>query len=97
MLAFPFLRKRLEEIGVRPEKIHDCYPVVNVPLFMDRSPNRKGVMNIGAALPKKQMDDFFLLASQVPGQRFTLYAMGGTEELRERNRASVTPSPCTLP
>jgi hypothetical protein len=29
ILAFPFLRSTLTEVGISPAKIHDCYPVVD--------------------------------------------------------------------
>lgn len=88
ILAFPFKRDLLERSGVAPEKITDCWPVVNYDRFHDRSPNGTGVMNLGAALPKKRMQDFLALAQRVPEHEFRLYALSyNTEELRaERDR-----------
>lgn len=76
VLTFPFTRPIFEAAGILPEKIVDCYPVVNYPLFYDRSPNGDGVMNVGAAIPKKRMEDFVDLAAQRPGIAFDLYALG---------------------
>ncbi|HKQ04903.1 MAG TPA: hypothetical protein VJ464_07210 [Blastocatellia bacterium] len=76
ILSFPFTRPLLENAGIRGEKILDCYPVVNYPRFHDRSPNGGAVMNVGAAIPKKRMEDFIDLACQFPGTEFNLYAVG---------------------
>jgi len=75
VLAFPFARPALERGGVRSDKIFDCFPVVNYGRFHDRSPNGDAVMNIGACLPKKQMEDFLHLAAAVPSKEFNLYAL----------------------
>jgi glycosyltransferase involved in cell wall biosynthesis len=92
ILAFPFARPLLEQGGVRPEKIHDCYPVVNYPRFLDRSPNGKGVMNVGACLPKKQMADFLELACAFPDRPFDLYALGyQTPEITRLNESRGDP------
>jgi Glycosyl transferase family 2 len=88
VLSFPFTRPLLEKAGIRPEKIHDCYPVVNYRRFHDRSPNGEAVMNVGAAIPKKRMEDFIELAAQFPGMEFNLYAVGHTvDELARCNKA----------
>ena len=76
ILAFPFVRPHFEWAGMRAEKIHDCYPVVNYERFHDSSPNGQAVMNGGACLPKKQMEDFLELATALPEREFNLYAMG---------------------
>jgi hypothetical protein len=76
ILAFPFLRPRLEKAGFHGEKIHDCYPVVHYKRFYDPSPNGRDVMNVGACLPKKGMEDFLKLARLVPDRSFNLYALG---------------------
>jgi len=76
VLAFPFVRPYLERAGIRAEKIHDCYPVVNYERFHDKSSNGQAVMNGGACLPKKQMEDFLTLATTLPKMEFNLYAMG---------------------
>jgi hypothetical protein len=76
VLTFPFGRPILENIGVRGDKIHDCYPVVNFERFFDRSPNGQAVMNVGACLPKKKMTDFLQLAAGASHLDFNLYALG---------------------
>ena len=76
VLTFPFTRQILERAGVRSEKIHDCFPVVNYRLFHDSSPNGQSIMNVGACIPKKSMEDFLQLAKEVPNLEFNLYAMG---------------------
>jgi glycosyltransferase involved in cell wall biosynthesis len=75
VLAFPCSRPFLESQGVPPHKIRDCYPVVDVRRFLDRSPNGADVMNVGACLPKKRMEDFVALSAMVPSRRFRLYAV----------------------
>lgn len=88
MLGFPFLRKRFEMAGINPEKIVDCFPVVNYPAFLDPSPNGHSIMNVGAALPKKNMEDFLRLSTLLPGKEFNLYALGyDTENLKAANQA----------
>jgi glycosyltransferase involved in cell wall biosynthesis len=87
MLGFPFLRRRLEAAGIRSEKFVDCFPVVKHTLFDDRSKNGSGVMNVGAALPKKNMNDFFRLSKLRPEKQFNLYALGyKTKQLMETNK-----------
>ena len=86
ILAFPFLKPRLVEAGMTPSKVHDCLPVVDFDRFYDRSPNTPGVMNVGAALPKKNMDGFLRLATQIRGLPVRLYPVGyDLAQLRERN------------
>lgn len=86
ILAFPFVRPRLEAAGIPGEKIHDCFPVVNYELFHDRSPNGEQVMNTGAGIAKKQMDGFIRLGTMVPNRQFNLYALGHqVEELASLN------------
>jgi hypothetical protein len=86
ILAFPFLRQRLERAGCDGDKIYDCYPVVNYRRFYDPSPNGNDVMNVGACLPKKSMEDFLRLAQRVPNRTFNLYALGyGVESIAHLN------------
>src|SRR5262249_5515403 len=92
VLTFPFTRGLFAAAGVREDKVHGCYPVVNFRRFHDRSPNGPGVMNVGACLPKKQMSDFLELAARVLGKEFDLYAMGyKVEEMRRLNEAAGRP------
>lgn len=86
VLAFPFVRPHLERAGMRAEKIYDCYPVVDYERFQDSSPNGQAVMNGGACLPKKKMEDFLALATALPETEFNLYAMGyRVKDLRQAN------------
>lgn len=76
VLTFPFTRPIFRQCGVRDDKVFDCWPVINYGRFHDESPNGPDVMNVGACLPKKHMEDFLELATLVPQRRFHLYAMG---------------------
>jgi hypothetical protein len=76
VLAYPFLLPRLLNAGIRGDKLHGCFPVVDVQRFLDRGANGDQVMNVGAALPKKNMLDFSRLSALMPGRTFNLYAMG---------------------
>ncbi len=88
ILSFPFTRPILERLGVRPAKIHDCWPVIDFDRFHDESPNGHGIMNVGAAIPKKNMADFLRLGALLPKRALTLYAMGyEIDRLREMNAA----------
>ena len=92
VLAYPYTRPLLEGAGIRPDRIHDCFPVVNVPKFHDRSPNGTAVMNIGAAIPKKRMEDFVDLAAMTPGLEFDLYGVGWVvDELRQYKASKGAP------
>ena len=86
VLAFPWAVERLVGVGVPADKIRACWPVVDYDRFHDESPNGDRVMNLGAAQPKKGMDDYIRLAAGVPGRGFDLYAVGfGIERLRDLN------------
>lgn len=92
ILAFPFLRSRLERAGFGTDKIYDCYPVVSYRRFYDPSPNGYGIMNVGACLPKKNMEDFLRLAQLVPNRTFNLYALGyGVESIARLNEGMGKP------
>ena len=92
VLAFPFGRSFLEKEGVRADKIIDCYPVVNYRRFYDRSPNGDYIMNTGAAIPKKKMEDYITLASRIPNKKFNLYALGyEVDKLESLNNGAGNP------
>lgn len=76
MLTFPFTRPILEGMGVAPAKIVECWPVIDFDRFHDETPNGTAIMNVGAALPKKNMDAFIRLGTLMPGAELNLYAMG---------------------
>ena len=82
----------MQNAGIRDEKIVNCYPVVNYARFHDRSPNGTAVMNIGAAIPKKKMEDFVDLAAASEGLDFNLYAVGhAVGRLAKYNEAKGSP------
>ncbi|MDQ3254145.1 MAG: hypothetical protein M3R15_09610 [Acidobacteriota bacterium] len=92
VLAFPFTLPHLEKAGIRGEKLHGCYPVVNYRRFHDRSPNGEAVMNTGACLPKKKFEDFLKLAAARPGTEFNLYALGyQVEKITQLNERMGNP------
>jgi glycosyltransferase involved in cell wall biosynthesis len=76
ILTFPFTIPWLKKAGFKESKLVPCWPVVDVAAFANQDENGKGVMNTGAALPKKNMEDFILLGSKVPERKFTLYPLG---------------------
>ena len=87
VLTFPFAKPLLEQTGMREDKLVPCFPVVDYNLFHDETPNGDRVMNVGACLPKKQMEDFLDLAASMPDRGFDLYAMGyDTADITDRNR-----------
>ena len=91
ILAFPFSRPVMESIGIPMAKLIDCYPVVNYRRFYDRSPNGDAVLNVGACIPKKRMENFVDLGKAVK-QRLNLYAIGReSATLRAYNEANGSP------
>jgi glycosyltransferase involved in cell wall biosynthesis len=76
VLTFPFTRTLLEKAAIDGNKIYDCNPVVNFRRFYDKSPNKKGVMNSGAGLSHKGMEDFLELALIAPHKQYNLYTVG---------------------
>jgi hypothetical protein len=92
VLTFPFTRPIFQRFGVRDEKVFDSWPVINYARFHDESPNGQDVINVGAGLPKKQMDDYLRLAKMVPQRRFHLYAMGyDSKEINKWNKEMGRP------
>jgi hypothetical protein len=91
VLAFPFVRGSMESIGIPSAKIIDCYPVINYSRFNDRSPNGDAVLNVGACIPKKRMEDFVDLGKLVE-KRFNIYAIGYEHDaLLAYNQANGSP------
>jgi hypothetical protein len=76
VLAFPFARPLLISAGCQDSKIVDCFPVVAYKKFLNKEPNGSGVMNVGACIPKKKMENFIDLAAMVPNRAFSLYSIG---------------------
>ncbi len=76
ILAMPFTRPFLESSGLPAALIVDAPPVVDFHHFYNRAKNGTGIMNIGACLPKKRMEDFVDLAARMPSLEFNLYPIG---------------------
>jgi hypothetical protein len=76
VLGFPPALRRFERAGWDMAKVRDCYPVIEYDWFYDRGPNGDAIMNVGACIPKKNMEDFVRLGAAVPGRAFNLYALG---------------------
>lgn len=95
VLTFPFTRPYLESCGVPADKILDCYPNIDFARFHDTSPNGNHVMNVGACIPKKKMEDFVALARLVPERPFHLYPVSYQTEQFARFNAQQG-SPVTL-
>jgi hypothetical protein len=95
ILGFPFLREKMVRAGFPNEKLVDAFPVANIPLFRNREPNGERVMNVGACLPKKKMEDFLLLGKLVPERGFDLYAMS-YEQDEMKAKAAAMQSPITF-
>jgi glycosyltransferase involved in cell wall biosynthesis len=86
VLCFPFMRQRLIDAGLPERKVFACNPVIDVLRFRDLAPNGADIMNVGAALPKKNMEDFIALSKLVPERTFNLYGLGyDTPRLMEVN------------
>ena len=79
-LCFPYGKEIMIRVGVDASKIHPCWPVANIKLFRNRDPNGPDVMNVGAALPKKDMNSFADLARLNPDVRWDLYMLGYNAE-----------------
>ena len=92
ILTFPFSTERLAGAGIPEEKLIPCRPVLDYERFHDESPNAPGVLNGGAALPKKDFFAYLELGRLVPELDFDLYPIGyGLEKLRERNEELNNP------
>jgi len=88
VLAFPGTCDILLRAGVKGDKLHSCFPVVNYRRFHDEGPNGGAIMNVGAALPKKEMESFLALSKLRPERVFNLYALGyDVRELAQMNNA----------
>lgn len=89
VLCYPFARDRLVAAGLPADRVIACNPVVDVHRFRNRGPNGSAVMNVGAAIPKKNMADFVALSRLVPERAFNLYALGYlTQDLASLNRTA---------
>jgi hypothetical protein len=105
ILTFPFTREILTRVGVRDDIVHDCWPVVDFARFHDEGPNGAAVMNVGACIPKKNMESYVHLGALVRERKFSLYAMGYgvgkiqalNEELGRPVRISGAIEPADMP
>lgn len=89
VLCFPFMRERLIAAGLPADKVIACNPIIDVHRFRNTEPNGGAIMNVGAAIPKKNMADFIALSRLVAGRDFNLYGLGYlTQELMEQNRSA---------
>jgi glycosyltransferase involved in cell wall biosynthesis len=92
ILAFPFSRAFLKSSGTDMTKVVECYPCIDYKRFHDRTPNGEAIMNVGACIPKKRMEDFLELGQRLPDQRFNLYPLSyDTEALADKNTAMGSP------
>jgi hypothetical protein len=92
ILTFPFTIEHLIDAGVDQTKVVPCYPVIDFARFYDLSPNGDAIMNVGAALPKKDHKSYVDLAGRLPDRRFNLYAMGyESSEIGEYNQSLGSP------
>jgi hypothetical protein len=92
VLTFPFARARLERAGFPGDKLVDCFPVMNFRDFFDPRPNGDAIMNVGACIPKKRMEDFVDLALMAPALEFNLYALGyNVDRLQEFANSRQSP------
>ena len=76
VLGFPFVCELLRHHGLREELLHESWPVIDYQRFFDRSPNGSGVLNVGAALEKKNFPGYIDFAATRADLRFSLYPIG---------------------
>ncbi len=86
-LAMPFAVPLLKAWGAPAEKVITVPPVFSFDHFFDQSMNGSAIMNIGAALPKKNMGAYLKLAHSMPERCFDLYGIGfDVDKLQQQNR-----------
>lgn len=81
VLAFPFLRARLLEAGLKEEKIIDTMPVVDTSLFPFVENHGSSIINLGLMATKKNMEDFIRLSKLRRDLNFNLYPMGSSKKI----------------
>ena len=92
VLGFPFVHELLRDHGLRDDLIHRSWPVIDFDRFLDRGPNGDGVLNLGAALEKKNMKGYIEFAASQRQLRFSLYPVGYmTQELLDCNTRLGSP------
>jgi hypothetical protein len=92
VLGFPFILDILRDHGLREDLITPSFPVIDSERFLDRSPNGEGILNLGAAIVKKDMKGYVKFASKHRRLRFSLYPIGDrTQELLDYNTKLGSP------
>jgi hypothetical protein len=92
ILTYPFTRPFLEANGVPPHKIIESFPNIDYSRFHDTSPNGSNIMNLGACIPKKRMEDFVELAKRLPQRSFHLYPVSyNTRNFEQYNEQQGRP------
>ncbi len=87
VLAFPFAKKNLVDLGIKVEKVIESFPVVDFEKFHNEGDNGTDILNMGAAIKKKGFENFMDLAKKLPDLKFRLYAIGyNKKEYEELNR-----------
>jgi glycosyltransferase involved in cell wall biosynthesis len=99
VLAMPFAVPLLvEHARVDAAKVISSPPVVDFNFFYDRAANTGGVMNTGACIPKKAMEDFVVMATKLREYSFDLYAIGhDIDKLSKFNAEHGSPVNIHLP
>ncbi len=91
ILAFPYACQILAEKGIKRSKLKACWPVIKYNRFYDRSDNSQGVLNIGACIPKKKLEDYVELG-KMTNQTLNLYSIGfNTDSIVKLNRDNGSP------
>ncbi|MDH3650807.1 MAG: glycosyltransferase [Saprospiraceae bacterium] len=87
VLIFPFTRTLLVKAGpIDVDKLVDAPPVIDASAFLNKAPNGHDIINVGACIPKKGMEDFVLLSTLLPEYNFNLYGVGHTiDKIKELN------------
>lgn len=88
VLVFPFAVPHLISLGITSSKLVVCPPVVDFFRFYNREMNDVGVINVGACLPKKKLDDYLWLAQHVD-LPCSLYPIGYLTEQFAASNASA--------
>jgi hypothetical protein len=92
VFGFPFIVNLLRRHGLRKDLLHESWPVIDFQRFYDEGPNGEGVMNLGAAQPKKNMKGYIDFAATRPLVPFSLYPIGYlSDELTTHNEERGSP------
>ncbi len=94
ILAFPYVRERLERAGFSPRKIVDTGPVFWHERFFNPLPREKTgrMLAMGSAWPKKNFEALIDLAPSLTNLEIDIYAAGGLlSELQRYNERQEAP------